>query len=461
MAKAPAKPTRAQRIAAARRGALTRNLGPDAAAGKMSMTPKAWKSAVKSARARGLTMQGYFSNAPTPLKERDPKSLRTEAASRISAAYAGDFKAVDREEAGVRSLAEKRATDNEYYTNWLRSNTERLQSDARVANSLMVQQQAAIAQTVAAGAGGIAQQTAGGVSGLAGVKQPTGTSEALAAESARSSGVMTAAQQKTQALSAQNEARTADLGLLAQGFSYNAERGRQGDLAKGMGAARERRQGLEDDRRGDTVKEESRLLDIEREKAQGNRDYAAAAQKLGIDEFKAVEGVKTERSKLRAANAKSLRDYRRDMAVLKENKRKNNITAGKYAAEEKRLSARLSEDKRKNAQAERDKRDPNAGGGRGSSGGKPNTREAKLQHNRVNLDSSISDLETVAGNWNTDKPKGYKAGPVSYFLTHQDEMIRRLVRQGYGRRTATRAVKKYINDNRPKATGGPNGNGRT
>ena len=120
-------------------------LGSDVAQVKASMSKGAWRKLVKMAHGRGHTVASELSNTPGPLKERTDSSLRDEAQRTIADSYKPVMQELDRRSLAMkyRTQADDAAEAN--YRTWLMGETDKLDAQARAADTTLTTQQSQIA----------------------------------------------------------------------------------------------------------------------------------------------------------------------------------------------------------------------------------------------------------------------------------------------------------------------------
>jgi hypothetical protein len=145
--------------------------GKSIASYKAGVSPKKWKAIVKYAHSKGHTVAGQLSGRPAPLMERTPSSLRKQAQSTVGAAYKPVLAELDRRSLAAKFLQDKRAADDTAYRTWMLGEVDKLDAQARAADTTLATQQQQIATDLteaqkAARADSLqrAAQTAGNVS---------------------------------------------------------------------------------------------------------------------------------------------------------------------------------------------------------------------------------------------------------------------------------------------------------
>lgn len=263
-------------------------LGPETAGIKAQVKPRAWRKFVKSAHKRGFTVAGALSNAPDPLKERTRSSLVAEANKTVAAAYAPARAELSQRESRINALDGKRQADEARYREWLTTKTNDIQSKARAADATLTetQRQLAIdtknaydeAQKQALEAAG---QTAGNVS-----DPSKSTSLDFSVESATAQNLVNNARQQTADLVGTGEQAMQMASQSNIAMSAAAEAKRQSDTWSALSDVSDERTKLVLQQGADAAEQVANLLAGETNKAQSNREFGAAAEKLGLDQDK-------------------------------------------------------------------------------------------------------------------------------------------------------------------------------
>ncbi len=259
-------------------------LGERVAALKATTDPKEWAAIVKGAHARGFTVAGATSGVPDALKERTKSSLIEEANKTVGSAFKPAEQALDHQEAKAKALSIKRAADENHFQEWLASQNDSMATRALTADAEMARRQSEIQTQTQQGyaqAQAGAQATAGATAGN--VSDPgQSTALNLAPEAQRANDQVAA--QRQQSASMSNNA--AGYALAAKGVSIGlgqqATSKRISDENSQLAEVAKDRAGLMDKRASVAAEEISRLFGVEMQKADSNRNYLAAADKLNI-----------------------------------------------------------------------------------------------------------------------------------------------------------------------------------
>lgn len=285
-------------------------LGADVANAKAGIDPKAWKKMVLDAHARGRTIRSqlFESNQPDALRERTQSSLQAEAEKSLADAYKPAEVALTSEASRAQALSAKRAADNIVYRTWMEQQQAAAATQAAGAQQRYEQylagQQAAATQDLQGQARAAAQGTPGTVSDM---KDSTAI-KGLSADEKRSEANVANARAATAALIPAMQAQQQNLALATRG-SYDAgEARRVGDENKDLTAVMSAREKLATSKAADVIKEFTRLKDNEYTKATGKRDYAAAAEKLGLESFKVQQQATQFDATLKIKTAKQKLD---------------------------------------------------------------------------------------------------------------------------------------------------------
>ncbi len=280
-------------------------LGPEVANIKARTDPKQWKQIVKNAHARGFSVAGALSGQPDPLKERTRGSLVKEATGTVKTAFAPAEAEYTQQESKIRALDAKRQTDNTHFQTWLANEQSKLNAQAATADSELERRQADIQTQTQQGyqaAQAEATKRAGATAGN--VSDPS-QSKSLDFSAAATKANEMVANQRTQSASMMGSAQTRAQGnasvVLATGAQL--EQRRQSETGAALSDLRGERKTLALKQAAAAAEEIQRLFGVEIEKADSNRNYLAAADKLGI------EGAKV---KLAGEKAASDDDFRRD-----------------------------------------------------------------------------------------------------------------------------------------------------
>lgn len=320
MAKKPSKPAPYDTSPA--------ELGPIAAATKKKVSPKRWSNLVKSAHKRGFSVNSYLDQTvPAPLKERTRESLSKQATSTINAAYAPAQLELTQQETKIKSLADKRKRDNEYYASWLATKNADIQSASAASTAHL---QAGIQELHAKTAAAYGQQPAtlqAEASRVPGTVSDMGESKAL---------TLDIDAQKLHALSllgnqGQANMTTAALGdkaiqaTSANSFAFLAAQAAKQSAASfdELSKVGDAKQKLVLDKASASSKEVARLLDQEIEKSAQNRNFAVAADKLGVDVAQLNQKAQNDAATLTARATQNAATNSLAAARLEETRRAN------------------------------------------------------------------------------------------------------------------------------------------
>lgn len=257
---------------------------------KASLNKKQWARLKKEAKRRGTTVEGMASGLPPALRPQTPGGLAKQAKSTVNKAYAGAFADLTNQEGRVNDIDAKRARDNRSYTTWLDEQHQRLATEGRAADAALLSHQDKMQQDVdAVHLASQAEARSRAANATGNVSDPSKSFALdLSPERIKGNESVANARAQTQAQIGSNQKSSNYVAGANALFMGAQEAKRQSDTYSALKKIGEDRQELRLDRAGDLGKELSRLLDREITKAQGNREFAAAAQKLGLDaqEFK-------------------------------------------------------------------------------------------------------------------------------------------------------------------------------
>jgi hypothetical protein len=280
-------------------------LGPEIAALKARTPRKQWVAMVKGAHARGFTVAGALSGAPDPLKERTRSSLVAEANKTVTEAFKPAEQELSQRDAKIRALDAKRQADEAHFQDWLKTQHEALASRAMNADAELERRQREIQAETQQGyqqAQAGARQTAAATPGN--VSDPSQSTALDLSADAQRANEMVANQRQQSASQAANAKGYAIAGrAVSVGLSQQANTRRASETAAALSEVNADRSDLMAKRAAAAAEEVRRLFGVEIEKADSNRNYAAAASQLGI---------KQDELALDAAKAARDEDYRRD-----------------------------------------------------------------------------------------------------------------------------------------------------
>lgn len=119
--------------------------GTSIASLKAGISHKRWRKLVKYAHGQGHTVAGQLSGAPNKLMERTQSSLRKQAESTVAAAYKPVQAELSRRDTAAKLLAAKRTEDEAAYTRWETGEVDKLNAQAKAADTTLATQQSDIA----------------------------------------------------------------------------------------------------------------------------------------------------------------------------------------------------------------------------------------------------------------------------------------------------------------------------
>jgi len=293
-------------------------LGPEIAALKARTPRQQWRRIVRGAHARGLTVAGAVTpGIPDSMRERTKKSLTEQARKTVADQFKPVEVELDQRETRVKALDAKRASDEDHYRRWLASGHDKLRAQARSADTMLLQHERDTAQQLQAGLAQTQAQAHANAAGNAGVISNTQQSTALDISDVaqRETGKLAAQRQRSRDLVGTGDKQAAVATAAAFAAAAAADGKRQSEIWEELGKVSDARGKLKAEFGSETAKEIARLIDQETDKASRNREFAAAADKLGLDTEKFTAQQKNEDRKYKT----ELRKYRLDKWIA-ENK---------------------------------------------------------------------------------------------------------------------------------------------
>lgn len=246
--------------------------------------PRAWKKLVKTAHSRGFTVAAQFSGVPDPLKERTRTSLKKQALRTVNAAYAPDETELDEQGKRIAAINAKRAADENTYQAWLQTQQQAIITNAQAADAELVNRTAAAQQTAQQAWSANQAQAQQALADTPGTVSDPSQARALdlsaAAQKANAQAAAETSRTAQSVAASGTQLRTLQSASLANGQAQRATI--QADTTKANADLFDARVKLKLTKAADSMKEVTRLYDAETEKANANRDYAAATEKLGI-----------------------------------------------------------------------------------------------------------------------------------------------------------------------------------
>lgn len=279
--------------------------GAAAATLKASVKPRQWHQIVKFAHKNGYTVRSAVSDTPNILKERTVGSLRNEALRTVAKTYRPAEKALDTRQQAIMFTDAKRKADDASYRQWLAGETEKLDAQARAADSTLATEQQGIQTDVEN------SMAAAKADSLKRIAAQTGT----VSNPAQSTSLdMTAADQASRERVANARQRSNDVATIAEGSRGVAnasllaqqsanEASRQADTWKALADVADDRNKLTFQRAADAANAVQHALDNEVSKAQSNTQTDLAAAELGVKQQTLAEQVKEATQKFGLAKA--------------------------------------------------------------------------------------------------------------------------------------------------------------
>lgn len=262
-------------------------LGPLAAQVKAKATPAQWRQLVKGAHKRGFAINSYLdTSVPDALKQRTKASLAKQAQTTVNSAYAPAMKELSQQESRIKAISDKRAKDDVYYRDWLARKNAEVATQQQVATQQMSDAIGNLNAQTAAAYQASPGQVAGELSQVPGSVSDYSQSKALSVDLSQAQ-IHNLAGLAAQGNAANATAAIGDKNLAqtqANSYAFLAAQAAKQNSATFQELAKigDAKQKLVLDKAAASSKEVARLLDQEISKASENRNYAAAAEKLGI-----------------------------------------------------------------------------------------------------------------------------------------------------------------------------------
>jgi hypothetical protein len=260
-------------------------VGPTAANVRSQVSREQWKKLVKAAHRQGFAVDSFLNpDIPRPLKERTGKSLRAEAKKTILEAYKPAEQELTDREKKIKALDAKRASDNAYYNDWLKTRSDQLIENQKTAKAAHDARQAEIQRQLGTQLEAGKHAAAKAAGGHAGVVSDPSQSTALAnsGEADRASKNVAGAVGLAEQQSHTNEGHLA--ATAANNFAIVAaeEARRIAQTWEGLKDVADDKQKVQLSKAADTAKEVARLLDGEVGKANSNREAYLAGAVLDV-----------------------------------------------------------------------------------------------------------------------------------------------------------------------------------
>lgn len=311
-------------------------LGPLASAVKGKVSKKQWSTLVKQAHARGFAINSYLdTSTPDPLKQRTQASLAAQAKRTVAAAYKPAETELSQAESRIKAIQDKRDLDNKYYQDWLASKNAELATQQQTNTKALTDGITALQNSTAQAYAGQQGQEAAQLAATPGAVSDFSQSKALNIDltAQQMHGLSQMAATGSAALTQQGVDNTQLAQTQANAFAFMAAQRakQQSDTFTELAKVADARQKLVLDKAAAASKEASRLLDNEVNKANSNRNYQAAAEKLGLQtqQFLADDANKKASLAIQGKNA--------DTAA----KRADETNRHNLASEEEAKAARL------------------------------------------------------------------------------------------------------------------------
>lgn len=404
---------------------LQLTLGPTAGRVKARSSPAAWRRIKRAAHSRGMTVEGFLSDVPNPLKERSPQGLREEARRLVETSYKPAEKELSQQEARIKAIDEKRARDNQFYLQWLSAQSAKMRSEAAAADQLIADRSRAVQDELRKNMSQLQNDIVAAANSRVGnVSKATANTPALdlSANMAANNAEIANARQG-QNLEAGISQQSQQLGAAAN-FAFMAaqEARRQADTWNALKDVADKRDKLTLQKAADIAKEVARLLDREIDKANANREFGAVQARLGLDAAKLEETRRSNRAKERIARGR-----------LREQQRHNRAT-------ERQDRAKLRETIRNNRR--KDKGD-GKGGGKGGDRSKDIRNARKLYQRARSLARQVrrelggrptaaSVLDVMLNDYKFEDPALAAAAAMEVVYGGVDQRTRSEIHRSYG-----------------------------
>jgi hypothetical protein len=260
-------------------------IGARAYATKKKVSAGRWKRIVGEAHKRGFTVDSYLdTNKPDALKARTRSGIAAEASKTMSEAYKPVEAELTQEESRVKSIDDKRKRDNQYYLDWLTARTAERNTHAAAADQKLIDTSKQIQDETAAQHAQARDQLMQGAAATPGNVSNPQQSTALNDKSEEKRGidlVANARQDTANTVASSQKRQAADQAINFAQIAASESR-RFSDTANRLKDVADGRTKAALSKGADTAKEISRLLDVEIDKANSNREFDAALEKLGI-----------------------------------------------------------------------------------------------------------------------------------------------------------------------------------
>lgn len=267
---------------------LAMQLGPQSAQVKLASTPGQWKRLKKTAHARGLSMEEFFTRTPKALATKNTKQLQNQATKTVSSAYAPAHAELNTRESQIKAVDDKRKRDDAYYRDWLAQQTATLSTDVNTANQMLGEKLTGMDEAARAAYAQAAQVAAANVAGTAGVVSSPGNIaganaiKALPVRAAEADITRTGETRRSlEASDLSGSMRAATAANTLAAFAADEAR-RTSETWKALSDISGERTSLKLKQAADVNQEVARLLDQEITKASSNRDFNVLLDKLDL-----------------------------------------------------------------------------------------------------------------------------------------------------------------------------------
>lgn len=421
-------------------------LGPISQRVKAKATQNQWKKIVKTAHARGYQVESFLDQSiPEALKSRTKSSLRAEADTTISAAYAPAEKELSQQEERTKALDSKRARDNQYYLEWLRGRSAQLRENQIAADNKVRDAVKGAHDTTVQAAEGLRNQIVTAVTSIPGVVSDPNQSNTLnqdvpAAANQNISLIENARDATERQLSSQE---TEQAGYDASNFAFMAgiEAKRQGDTWQRLADLGDEKQKLQLTKAADSAHEVARLLDTERDKANQNTQNTIIADRLNVDLAGVQQRADAAAGQLALGTSKLAETIRNNKETLRATKDQQTVQNSMSQARINIQNGKLTLDWYK-------ARHPNnSKSSKGGAGAKSKDPQTRFDYGYALISTSSTPGKPGSGNKPGQPGKAYTPEFVSKNLKLVENQ---LVSNGMSRKMAQAVVTAFITNGRDR-----------
>lgn len=225
---------------------------------------------------------------PNYLAPLSPGAIKKQATTTIAAAYRPASQELNQQATQAKAISDKRTADNKYYLAWLNTQEQAMQTHADAANQQLIDQE----NTLRTQQQGLYSTQAGSLIAAANARsgnvsnndQSNAFNQSLTQNQITNEGLLNSSQQSSTETMAHDNDLTNAVRLNSSSFVQAGEQKQLSDLQTALTGIAQARSKLVTSEASDITKEIARLNGIEIQKAQSNRDFGVAAQKLGISQ---------------------------------------------------------------------------------------------------------------------------------------------------------------------------------